>query len=377
MALKLCTLFGTRPEIIRLSRVLALADEHFDHVTVHSGQNYDKQLSDVFFDEMGIRAPDFCLNMGEGAGLGEKLGLLFSGFERILEDVGPDALLVLGDTNTALGAYMAKRSHIPVFHMEAGNRCFDENVPEETNRKIVDHFSDYNLVYTEHARRHLIAEGFKHQHIFVTGSPMQEVLTHYREHIDASGILGALDVQPQSYILASFHREENIDVDAHLHGILDGLVKLNEEADMPVLISTHPRTAQKIDTHTHYKNLNFLEPFGFFDYCKLQSEASCVLSDSGTLAEESAILDFPGVTPRYAIERPESLDCGTVIKTPPVAADIFDSVQTAVALHRQGHFTNVYAQDYQISNTAARVISVIQSMARAHRHAKSLHISSP
>lgn len=375
MALKLCTLFGTRPEIIRLSRVLARADECFDHVTIHSGQNYDHNLNAIFFEEMGVRTPSYQLNMGEGKGLGEKIGVLLSGVEDILTREKPDAFLILGDTNTALGAYMAKRMHIPIFHMEAGNRCFDGNVPEETNRRIVDHMSDYNLVYTEHARRHLIAEGAHHQRVFVTGSPMYEVLMHHQKEIDKSKALSEAGVKKGQYVLASFHREENIDVQAHIKGIIDGLKAVHDRTGYPVLVSTHPRTAQRIqelqsDIPEHA--IRFLPAFGFFAYCQLQKNSYCVISDSGTIAEESAILGFSAVTPRYAIERPESLEAGTVVKTAPVADDIVGAVDLAVKLYAQRN-PQSYAADYKIPDTAARTVNIIQSMTGSHRQINGLH----
>jgi len=312
--LKLMTILGTRPEIIRLSSVIKTADKYFDQILVHTGQNWDYTLNKVFFDELDLRDPDYYLD-SVGEHLGETLGNIISKSYEVLSREMPDALLVLGDTNSCLSVIPAKRLKIPIFHMEAGNRCFDINVPEEINRKIVDHTADINLAYTEHSRRYLISEGFPQQYIFVTGSPMTEIFDLYKAKIDCSNILEELKLKKDNYILVSAHREENLDIDDNFEQLIEMLNYVAKEYDMPIIYSTHPRTMKKIKD----KNVKFhelvrnLKPFGFFDYNSLQKNSFVVLSDSGTLSEESNILKFPAVLIRTSTERPEVVDKGTIV----------------------------------------------------------------
>ena len=314
---KVMTIVGTRPEIIRLSRVIDRLDRTVDHVLVHTGQNYDHGLNQVFFDDLALRAPDHHLDV-DTSSLGHVLGETLIKTEEVLLAEQPDAVLVLGDTNSSIAAVMAKRMRIPVYHMEAGNRCFDENVPEETNRRLVDHVADFNLVYTEHARRNLLAEGLHPRRILLTGSPMREVLEHFRPQIDASDVLSRLGLEAQEYFLVSAHREENVDSPARLRMLLDCLVAVHREWGLPVVVSTHPRTRKRVEAlaaDIGAAEIRWMEPFGFHDYNRLQLGAACVLSDSGTIAEEASILGFPAVTLRDSIERPEALDAGSIMMT--------------------------------------------------------------
>lgn len=362
--MKVMTVVGTRPEIIRLSRVIARLDETVDHVLVHTGQNYDHQLNQVFFDDLGLRAPDHYLNV-DTSSLGAVLGGTLVGVERVILEEQPDALLVLGDTNSCIAALMGKRLKVPVYHMEAGNRCFDENVPEETNRRLVDHVADFNLAYTEHARRNLLAEGLHPRRVIVTGSPMREVLEHYRPQIDASSVLDQHGLEPGRYFLVSAHREENVDARFRLEALLDALRATQERWALPTIVSTHPRTRKRLaelgfeDLH----GLRFLEPFGFHDYNNLQLNAACVLSDSGTIAEEASILGFPAVTLRDSIERPEALDSGSIIMTGLSTEDVVLGVRIAMT---DGPVTSSHPAGYQIRDTSNRVARFIAST--AHRH---------
>lgn len=312
---KVMTVVGTRPEIIRLSEVIKRLDATVDHVLVHTGQNYDYELNEIFFEELGLRKPDHFLEV-DTSSLGRVLGEVLIKIEQVLLAEKPDAFLVLGDTNSCIAAVMAKRMRIPVYHMEAGNRCFDENVPEETNRRMIDHVADFNLVYTEHARRNLLAEGLHPRRILLTGSPMNEVLTAQRTGIDASDVLDRLGLVEGGYFLVSAHREENVDNPQRLSALLDCLEAIVEEWHLPVLVSTHPRTRKRLEeSGRSVAGVTFHKPLGFHDYNKLQLKARCVLSDSGTIAEESSILGFPAVTLRDSIERPEALDTGAIIMT--------------------------------------------------------------
>ena len=289
--LKVMTIVGTRPEIIRLSRVISLLDDHLDHTLVHTGQNYDYELNEIFFSDLELREPDHFLEV-DTSSLGAAVRDIFRKSETVLMDVKPNALLVLGDTNSCLTAYMAKRLKIPVFHMEAGNRCFDFNVPEELNRRIIDHIADFNLVYTEHARRHLISEGLPHRRIYLTGSPMKEVLDYYQQKISDSGILKELDLTGKKYFLASFHREENVDNPENLESIVAVLDRLTSEYGIPVVVSTHPRTRKRLEEmgiQSDGDGIRFLKPFGFTDYIHLQTQALCTISDSGTISEEPSL----------------------------------------------------------------------------------------
>lgn len=365
--MKVMTILGTRPEIIRLSRVMARLDELCDHRIVHTGQNYDYELNEVFFAELGIRKPDYFLGAA-GASLGQTLGAILVGAEKALVEFRPDAVLILGDTNSAISAIMARRLKIPVYHMEAGNRSFDRNVPEELNRKLVDHISDFNLVYTEHGRRHLIAEGLPQRRIYLTGSPMKEVLDHYRAGIEGSDVLDRLGLEPDKFFIASIHREENVDNSARLKSIVDGLNRLSQEYGLPVIVSAHPRTRNRIDKLGGLNvsaQIRFEKPFGFFDYNLLQMKAKCAISDSGTIAEEASILGFPAITPRDAIERPEGIDTGCIMFTGTNAESIVDGVRAVTNIFaRDSERGVVLPADYAITNTADRVVKLILGSAR-------------
>lgn len=367
--LKVMTIVGTRPELIRLSRVIARLDATVDHVLVHTGQNYDFMLNDIFFQDLDIRKPDHVLAV-DTSSLGHVLGDTLIRSEEVLIAERPDAVLVLGDTNSCIAAVMAKRMHIPVYHMEAGNRSFDENVPEETNRRLIDHVADFNLVYTEHARRNLLAEGLHPRRILLTGSPMREVLSAYRPQIEASDVLVRLKVTEGGYFLVSAHREENVDSPGRLQMLLDCLAAVRSEWALPVYVSTHPRTRKRIEAlagWTEPEGIAFHEPFGFHDYNRLQLAAACVLSDSGTIAEECVIMGFPAVTLRDSIERPEALDTGGIMMTGLEAADVVEAVRNAMSNKSTvGSCAALTPADYLIQNTSERVVNFIMSTARRH-----------
>jgi UDP-N-acetylglucosamine 2-epimerase (non-hydrolysing) len=359
--LKLMTIVGTRPEIIRLSETIKKCDQYFDHILVHTGQNWDYTLNQVFFEDLELREPNHYLD-SVGENLGETIGNIISKTYQVLLKEKPDALLVLGDTNSALSAIPAKRLKIPIFHMEAGNRCFDQNVPEEINRKIVDHISDINLPYTEHSRRYLLSEGFRKEHIFVTGSPMAEVLERYRSKIQESDVLETLKLKKDEYILVSAHREENIDNEENFTSLMTAINNVAEKYKMPVIYSTHPRSLDRITKRGFklHKLVQVLKPFGFFDYNHLQMNAFCVLSDSGTLSEESAILGFNGVLIRTSTERPEVLDKGTVL----IGGIATNDIEQAIELSRELKANNeptVLADDYHDKNISTKVVKIIQS----------------
>lgn len=385
---KIVTFLGTRPEIIRLSRVMPLLDQYTNHIIVHTGQNYDYELNEIFWKELELRKPDYFLD-ADTSSLGATIGDIFRKSEEVLKKEMPDAVLVLGDTNSCLAAYIAKRMHIPIYHMEAGNRCFDQNVPEETNRKIIDHIADFNLVYTEHARRHLLSEGLPHRRIYLTGSPMREVLDYYLPKINKSDILEKLNLEKNNYFVVSIHREENVDNQENLEQILETLNQIAESYQLPIIISTHPRTRKRIEslhpsliTHhsslltlhpspftansspiTHHPLLRFHKPFGFIDYVQLQKNAKCVLSDSGTISEESAILNFPAITIRNSMERPEAIDTGTIILTGFDHKTIMNSIEVTI-----DEFVNRKNKDipdeYKISDTSWRVLKIIIGTAK-------------
>jgi len=367
--LKVMTILGTRPEIIRLSRVMARLDDFTDHVIVHTGQNWDFELNEVFFEDLGVRKPDHFLGTGGGT-LGETLGKILAESEKVLAEERPDAVLVLGDTNSAISAIMARRMKIPVYHMEAGNRSFDRNVPEETNRKLVDHIADFNLVYTEHARRHLLSEGIQHRRIYLTGSPMREVLDHYRDRIEASDVLSRLGLNDRGYFIVSLHREENVDSAARLSALVDALNRIAEQFDMPIIVSTHPRTRKRLDALSDValdERVQWMKPFGFHDYNKLQMRAFCAISDSGTIAEESSILGFPAITPRDAIERPEGLDVGCLIMTglnPDTILDGIAAITRSSADRQEAGESHPVPADYCITNTSERVAHLVLGTAR-------------
>lgn len=363
--LKVMTIFGTRPEIIRLSRVMMLLDRYVHHIVVHTGQNYDYELNEIFFQDLDLRKPDYILNV-DTRSLGTVLGETLIKIEGVLHRERPDAVLILGDTNSSVAGIMAKRLKIPIYHMEAGNRCFDQNVPEEINRRIIDHIADFNLVYTEHARRHLLSEGLPHRRIYLTGSPMYEVLMHYRQNIDDSTILADLGLADRGYFLVSVHREENVDNPEHLETILALLNSLADRYDLPVIVSTHPRTRNRLESNTGRwvdGRIRFLKPFGFFDYVNLEQHARCTISDSGTISEESAILSFPAITIREAIERPESLDAGTIILSGISVNTALDSVEVTMAEHDTSPLRTP-PSGYLVENVSWRVLKLILGTAR-------------
>jgi len=363
--LKIMTILGTRPEIIRLVSVMDALEKFTEHKLVHTGQNYDYELNQVFFDELGVRQPDYFLNVDTST-LGKVLGEILIKTEEVILKEKPDAVLVLGDTNSAIAIMMAKRMKIPTYHMEAGNRSFDANVPEEINRKVVDHLADFNLVYTEHARRHLISEGLNHRFIYVTGSPMLEVLNSKKAQIDASKILTTLELEQQKYFIVSVHREENVDNPESLEKVVDCLNELYDKYGYPVVVSTHPRTKnrlEKLNLDSSERDIRFLKPFGFFDYNKLQKEAFCAISDSGTIAEESAMLDFPAVTIRQSIERPEALDAGSIILTG-LNPDIVISAVDLVTKESESYDNREVPAEYQVENTSLRVLKLIMGTAK-------------
>lgn len=359
--LKLMTIVGTRPEIIRLSEVIKCCDKYFDHILVHTGQNYDYRLNGIFFEDLGLRAPDYYLSC-VGKDLGETMGGIIAKSYELMVEQRPDAVLLLGDTNSALSAISAKRLKIPIFHMEAGNRCFDENVPEEINRRIVDHISDVNLPYTEHSRRYLLSEGIPKERIFVTGSPMAQVLERNRARIQASDVLERLGLTAGQYILVSAHREENIDQEEHFFSLMTAINHMAETYQMPVIYSTHPRSRKRIESQgfRFHPLVQSLPPFGFLDYNKLQMNSFCVLSDSGTLSEESALLGFVGVLLRTSTERPEVLDKGTVVLGGITGEEVNQAVELAVAMARNGE-TGILAPDYRDTNVSTKVVKLIQS----------------
>ncbi len=359
--LKVCTIVGTRPEIIRLSEVIKCADRYFDHILVHTGQNYDYTLNGIFFKDLGLRDPDHYLD-AVGADLGETMGNIIARSYALLAKERPDAVLVLGDTNSALSAISAKRLKIPIFHMEAGNRCWDWNVSEMINRKIVDHISDINLPYTEHSRRYLLSEGIDGKTVFVTGSPMKEVLDAHMDEIEASDVLERLGLTPKKYILLSAHREENIDIEDNFMELMNSVNIIAEKYSLPVIYSTHPRSAKFIEKRgfKFHPLVSSLKPFGFLDYNKLQRNAYCVLSDSGTLSEESAMLDFPAVLIRTSTERPEVLDKGTIIVGGIKSRDVCGAMELAVSMYENGEKV-VKAADYADDNVSVKVVKLIQS----------------
>ena len=362
---RVVTIVGTRPEIIRLSRVIARLDASCHHRLVHTGQNYDPELSQVLFRDLQIRDPDDYLAVGAET-LGEMLGDAFRGIEKFLARERPDAVLVLGDTNSALAALMAKRMGITVFHMEAGNRCYDANVPEEINRKILDHFADVNLVYTEHARRNLLAEGLSPQRIYLTGSPLREVLTHYEKSIQSSAILAQLNLESRGYFLLSLHREENVDDPDRLLSLLDGVEALSRHHGLPVIATTHPRTRKRIaelDDSAQERAIQFLPPFGYLDYVALQQGARCVISDSGTISEESAMLGFPAITTRDSIERPEAMDTGSIIVAGATEAGLVDAVDAVLQAWDVGDRAELPA-DYAVRNCSQRVVNLVVSLSK-------------
>lgn len=361
--MKILTIVGTRPEIIKLALTIQELDKYVEQVIVHTGQNYDYELNEIFFNELGIRKPDYFLN-AVGDNVAQTIGNIITKSDEIMEKIQPDAVLLYGDTNSCLSIISAKRRHIPIFHMEAGNRCFDQRVPEEINRKIIDHTSDINMVLTEHARRYLIAEGIRPETIIKTGSSMKEMLIKYAEKIDNSDILNKLSLEDRGYFVLSAHREENIDSVENFTNLIASLNKLAEEYSKPIIFSTHPRTMKKLEANPEIK-LNSLiqihKPFGFFDYLKLQKNAYCVISDSGTITEESSIMSFPAITIRNAHERPEGMDEGTLIMSGLKPEDVITAVKTTVGQYEEFEKPFRIIPDYDIDNVSKKVVKIILS----------------
>jgi len=363
MSMKVMTIVGTRPEIIKLSRVMSELDQHVKHILVHSGQNYDYELNEIFFQQLGIRKPDYFLEAA-GETLAQTIGNIIAKSDEVMAKEKPDAILLLGDTNSCLSAISAKRRKIPIFHMEAGNRCFDLRVPEEINRKIIDHTSDINIPYTEHARRYLLAEGIKPETIIKSGSPMKEVLEYYMPQIEASDALPKLNVRKGEYFVVSAHREENVNNEENFTSLLDTLNAIAAKHDRPIIFSTHPRTRKRLEdwgADGLDSRIQFLKPLGFFEYVKLQMNARCVISDSGTITEESTILDFPAVTIRQAHERPEGMDEGTLIMCGLQADRVIESIEVVIAQHTEGRRQFRLVPDYDTDNVSKKVLRIILS----------------
>lgn len=374
MSLKVMTVVGTRPEIIRLAAIIEALEAHTDHVLVHTGQNYDDELNAFFFRDLQLRQPDHYLNC-DTSSLGAVYGDVLRGVERVLLEEQPDAMVVLGDTNSAIAALMARRLKVPVYHLEAGNRSFDPNVPEEINRHMVDHIADYNLVYTENSRKNLLAEGLPAERVILMGSPMREVLNKHRDAIAASTILQTLDLQPGKFILASTHREENVDLPERLERVVASLAAVANHFDMPVLVSTHPRTRKRLDAlgKDLPDNLIFHPPLGFLDYNHLQQNAKIVISDSGTISEESTMLSFPAVTLRDAIERPEAIDTGSIICTGLEPSDVIDACE--ITLAQWEHYgPSVCPPDYCVEDTSRRVVNLIRSTATIYHTRRAIRL---
>jgi UDP-N-acetylglucosamine 2-epimerase (non-hydrolysing) len=356
--LKLATVVGTRPELIRLSVLITKCDQFFEHSLIHTGQNYDFELNEIFFKELNIRKPDYFLEV-VGDSLGDTLGNVISKSYNLFSKIKPDALLVLGDTNSALSILSAKRLKIPIFHMEAGNRCFDLNVPEEINRKVADHLADINLTYTENSRRNLLAEGFRKDFIFTTGSPLKEVLKNYVISIQESDILNKLKINSGKYIVASIHREENLDIKDNFKNIIQGINNVSDHFGLPVIFSTHPRTRKKIESLNIKKDsIQFIKPLGFFDYVHLQCNALVTLSDSGTISEESGIMAFPAVSVRSSTERPEAVDFGCITLADIDPDSILQSTKVAIKTFSHDHVE--IPQEYKVENVSTRIVKVIQ-----------------
>ena len=361
--LKVMTVVGTRPEIIKLSQVMKELDEHTDHTIVHTGQNYDYELNEIFFEDLDIRRPDLFMEAVKGSP-SETIGDIIAKADKIFDEYKPEALLIYGDTNSCLSVIPAKRRKIPIFHMEAGNRCFDQRVPEEINRKIVDHLSDINLPLSEQARDYLVAEGIKPETVIKTGSPMTEVLNNNIEKIIQSDVLEREKLETKKYILMSIHREENLDSKKNFEDLLDSIEALTNEYKMPIIISTHPRTRKKLDEINYQENnqlVRFSKPYGFHDYNKLQMEAFCVISDSGTIAEEGSILNLPAVTIRQAHERPEGMDETTVIMSGLSKSRVIHSVQVATAHNQSEDRLIKPVKDYEADNVSKKILRIIIS----------------
>lgn len=355
------TIIGTRPEIIKLSEIIKKCDRYFEHIVVHTGQNWDYTLNQLFFEELGLREPDYYLNV-VGDSLGQTMGNVIAKAYDLMVEVKPDAVLVLGDTNSCLSVIPAKRLKIPIFHLEAGNRCFDENLPEEINRRIIDHTSDVNLCYTEHARRYLYAEGVKKEQTYVVGSTMREVLKANLDRISASDVLTRLGLKKNGYILLSAHREENIDIEKNFFELMNAVNAMAQKYDMPVIYSTHPRSKKFIEQRgfVFHPNVRSMQPFGFAEYNCLQINAFCVVSDSGTIPEETSYFQFPAVSVRTSTERPEAMDKGNFIIGSISAEQVLQAVELAVAMHANGD-DGVDTPDYEDENVSTKVVKIIQS----------------
>ena len=361
--LKVMTIVGTRPELIKMSRVIAEFDRHTQHILVHTGQNYDYELNQVFFEDLGIRKPNYFLEAA-GENAAQTIGQVIMKADEVMEKEQPDAVMLYGDTNSCLSVIAAKRRKIPVFHMEAGNRCFDQRVPEELNRKVLDHLSDINLVLTEHARRYLIAEGIRPETIIKTGSHMREVLDYYMPSIQKSDVLSRLGLESSKYFIVSAHREENVDTPANLLDLVEMLNALASTYGYPVIVSTHPRTRKRLDA-LEIGELNpfiqFVKPFGFHDYIKLQMETLCVVSDSGTITEEASLLNLPAVTIRNAHERPEGMDVGTLIMSGLKKDDVLDAVKVIITQHKKGIRVMSAVDDYESGPVSKQLLRVVMS----------------
>ena len=364
MATKVMTIVGTRPEIIKLSRVMAELDKNVEHIIVHTGQNYDYELNEIFFNDLGVRKPDYFLN-AVGKTTAETIGNILIKSDEIFELVNPDAILLYGDTNSCLSVITAKRRQIPIFHMEAGNRCFDQRVPEELNRKIVDHLSDINMPLTEHARDYLIKEGIRPETIIKTGSCMKEILQFYMPQIESCNILSRLSLIKQKYFIVSIHREENVDYPENLKKLVESLNFLAEKYKFPIIVSTHPRTQKRLDDIKEELTLNplvcYMKPMGFFDYISLQKNSFCVISDSGTITEESSILNIPAIMIRMAHERPEGMDEGTVIMSGIDKDRVLEAVNLVVRQTYEQKLTTKIINDYDVDNVSIKVVRIIIS----------------
>lgn len=358
--IKVATIIGTRPEIIRLSECIKRFDLVYDHILIHTGQNYDYTLNKVFFEDLNLRKPDYFLDV-VGANLGETIGNVISKSYNVLLNEAPDAILVLGDTNSVLCTIAAKRLKIPIFHMEAGNRCFDQNVPEEINRKISDHISDINLAYTEHSRRYLLSEGVRKDHVFVTGSPMYEVLSKNISGIQNSNVLDTLKLERNKYFVVSAHREENVDIEDNFIHLCNAINSVAEKYQIPIIFSTHPRTRKQMELKgiKFNEHIVIMPPFGFFDYVNLQKNAFCVLSDSGTISEESAIFDFPAISIRTSTERPEAIDAGSIVLGGIVKENVLNAIE--ICMNTFDPSSRTIPWEYKITDVSARVVRIIQS----------------
>ncbi len=359
--LKVVTIVGTRPEIIRLSRLIPKLDQFTDHVLVHTGQNYDPKLNDVFFEDLQLRQPDYFLNV-EASSMGTVMGETLRKAEKVFLDVKPDAVMILGDTNSAIAAVVAERMQIPVYHMEAGNRSFDNNVPEELNRRMVDHVSTFNLPYNDYSMRNLLAEGIHPRFIHKTGSPMLEIFTHYKSRIESSSILNDLKLTPKGYFLVSIHRQENVDFPNRLEQVLKALAAIRDEWNLPIMVSTHPRTRKRLEElpNADIEGITFHEPFGYLDYNQLQLNAKCVISDSGTISEESSIMNFPAVTLRDSMERPEGLEAGTLSISSLQSSQLLNQIELAQVSRSPGRLPEGYEQSRFSDNVLNFLLSTCE-----------------